>query len=180
MNVSGRSLVYLLVAVTVSVVVFLAVRRTKPVPMNVLMQDEPSALESGNPTTLARVAEPVTVAPAAAALPITDAGSESLADETALMAQIRDLGSKDPLLALTLAREGERRFPGSSEAAERNWVIVKSLDSLSRFEEARAEAQIMLGKYRGTRWAEDVYRHVLLNPPNHPAERGHGKTLELE
>ena len=56
------------------------------------------------------------------------------------------------------------RDPDGSDAAERYWVIVKSLAVEGRFEDAQREAAIMVPKYRGTRWADDVERHVLAHP----------------
>ena len=95
------------------------------------------------------------------------------------MTRLRDLGATDPALTLELARQGERQFANSADAAERSWMIVKALMELGRADEARAEARVMVEKYRGTSWAEDVYRHMLVSPSPDPAERGHGKTNEL-
>jgi hypothetical protein len=52
-----------------------------------------------------------------------------------------------------LAREANDSFPNSQDAAERAWIIVKSLDNLKRFHEGQAEARIMVERYRGTSWA---------------------------
>jgi hypothetical protein len=95
------------------------------------------------------------------------------------MAKLRDLGASDPSLTLQLARKGERQFSDSADAAERSWMIVKALMELGRADEARAEARAMVEKYRGTSWAADVYRHMLLNPSPDPSERGYGKANEL-
>src|SRR5947209_6680573 len=64
--------------------------------------------------------------------------------EAALMATLRDLGASDPARALELAREGERRFPNSADAAERGWTICKSLAALGRSAEAQDEARRMV------------------------------------
>jgi hypothetical protein len=79
-----------------------------------------------------------------------------------------------------LAREGIERFKDSACAAERSWFIVKSLSDLDRHDEAQLEGRALVEKYRETPWAEDVYRHLFVNPPTHPAERGYAKTLELD
>jgi hypothetical protein len=96
------------------------------------------------------------------------------------MSTLRDLRGSDPERTLALARDGNRRFPDSPDVAERSWVIVKSLSDLGRHDEARAEGRVLLERFRDTRWAEDVYRHLFVNPPTHPFERGYGKDLELE
>jgi hypothetical protein len=101
-------------------------------------------------------------------------------DEPALMATLRDLRGSNPELTLRLAREGNQRFKASAETGERSWFIVKSLSDLGRHDEARVEGRALVDKYWGTRWAEDVYRHLFVNPPTHPFERGYGQALEVE
>jgi len=96
------------------------------------------------------------------------------------MERLHQLGPSDPSASLELAREGNRRFPSSPDAPERASIIVRSLSSLGRHPEARIEALEMERRYPDTEWTRDVHRHMFLNPPDHPAERGHGKTLELE
>ena len=101
-------------------------------------------------------------------------------DEPALMATLRELRGSDPELTLRLAREGNRRFKASAETGERSWFIVKSLSDLGRHDEARVEGRALVDQYRGTRWAEDVYRHLFVNPPTHPFEGGYGQALEVQ
>ena len=96
------------------------------------------------------------------------------------METLRELRSSDPSLTLQLAREGNRRFKGSADAAERSWFIVKALSDLSRHDEARLEGRALVDEDRESRWAEDVYRHLFVNPPTHPFERGYGKKLESD
>ncbi len=96
------------------------------------------------------------------------------------MSKLRDLRGSNPTLTLELARAGNQRFPDSPDVAERSWFIVKSLSDLGRHEEARVEGRTLVERYRDTRWGEDVYRHLFVNPPTHPSERGYGKELELE
>ena len=103
-----------------------------------------------------------------------------LLDEAALMDTLRELGTTDPNLTLQLAREGNQRFKESAGVAERSWFVVKALSDLGRHDEARLEGRALVDHYRETRWAEDVYRHLFVNPPTHPFERGYGKKLELD
>jgi hypothetical protein len=101
-------------------------------------------------------------------------------NEASLMAELRELGATDPERSLKLARDGRAQFKESADAPERSWFVVKSLMNLGRIDEARAEARTMLEKYRNTSWADDVHRHLFVNPPTHPLERGYGKKNELD
>jgi hypothetical protein len=129
---------------------------------------------------------PETPAPTAAAQPPPapptpdKTAPAPLRSEAALMAQLRDLSGSDPAQSLRLAREGNRRFKGSPDEPERWWYVVRSLMNLSRPDEARGEARTLIDKYPTSDWAQDVHRHLFVNPPTHPLERGYGKTLELE
>jgi len=119
------------------------------------------------------------------ALPAVDAPAPMvraapLLDEVALMNRLRELNGSDPNRTLRLAREGNRRFEGSGDAAERAWFIVKALSDLGHHDEARLEGRVLVDKYGATSWAEDVHRHLFVNPPTHPLERGYGKDLELD
>ena len=96
------------------------------------------------------------------------------------MARLRELRGSDPELTLKLSREAQARFENSPDAAEQSWFVVKSLTDLGRHDEARIEGRKLVKDYPGTRWAEDTYRHLFVNPATHPAERGYGKNLDLE
>ena len=100
--------------------------------------------------------------------------------ESALMSAIRDLGASDPARALELARDGNRRFPKSADAAERSWTICKSLAALGRFRDAQVEARLLVHQYPDTTWAGDVTRHLLTQPLEDPSQRGYGKSSELD
>ncbi|MDP9149645.1 MAG: hypothetical protein M3O36_06865 [Myxococcota bacterium] len=95
----------------------------------------------------------------AAALP-----QAPLLDEAQLMKRLRIVEDGNPALALVLAREGNRRFPGSSDAAERAAVIVKSLALQGHLSEARGEAETMVNQYLGTPWALEVEEHTGAHP----------------
>ncbi len=95
-------------------------------------------------------------------------------DEVALMAKLRDLGPiANPELSLKLAREGDEKFPASPDAAERGWFIVRALMEMRRTDDAIAESRIMVEKYRGASFANDVERHMLSHPMTHPSEVGY-------
>ena len=67
-------------------------------------------------------------------------------------------------MSLQLAREAVARFPDSPNAPEFEWNVIKALTNLERFREAQDEARIMVRKYPGTSWTNDIQRHVLSNP----------------
>ena len=85
--------------------------------------------------------------PVMAARPSPAAAPAPAFTESALMAAIRDLGASDPARALELARDGNRRFPKSADAAERSWTICKSLAALGRFHDAQVEARLLVHQY---------------------------------
>ena len=164
-------------AATLSAVTVLARRhqgdaRAAPEPERGAAPDrEPSAL----PATplpvnapLAKVTTPPPGAassarPARAGTPPLDGGGRP-GEEAVLMERLRGLESSDPPLTLSLAREGNARFPNSPDAPERAWMVVRSLVNMQRFSEAHDEAQTMVNRYPGTSWSQDVQRHLLSNP----------------
>ena len=86
------------------------------------------------------------------------------------MSELRELGDSAPEYSLALAREGNARFATSPEAAERAWYVCKSLVNLQDFHAARDEAQAMVQRYANTSWANDVARHLLVNPLDLPSQ----------
>jgi TolA-binding protein len=139
-------------------------------------ETEPPAASTPAPV---RAPEPVPAAqPVMAKGPPPAAGPA--ATESELMAAIRNLGASDPARALELARDGNRRFPKSADAAERSWTICKSLAALGRSSEAQVEARLLVHQYPDTTWANDVTRHLLTQPLADPAQRGYGKSSELD
>ncbi|MGA2449841.1 MAG: hypothetical protein ABTD50_14265 [Polyangiaceae bacterium] len=111
---------------------------------------------------------PTPTAPPVDAISISTASADAapgLQSERQIMAQLHGLAQTNPEASLQLAREGNARFPDSPDAPERGWIVVKALTNMRRFDEARDEAKIMVARYRGTSWATDVERHVLVHPP---------------
>jgi hypothetical protein len=96
------------------------------------------------------------------------------------METLRALSGTNPALSLSLARRGNQDFKDGPEEPERRWFVVRALMDLGRRDEARAEARQLIDKYPTSEWAQDVHRHLFVNPPTDPSERGYGKTLELE
>jgi hypothetical protein len=130
-----------------------AVGRSEPAP--------PSAFQS-----IATLAPHDSKGPGTDLAPPRKTGFESLVyvDEGSLMTQLRSVEESDSVLALELAREGNRRFPESSAAAERAAIIVKSLAREGKLSEARGEAEVMVNRYAGTSWAALVEQHTGAHP----------------
>ena len=101
---------------------------------------------------------------------------EAVPVEALLMASARELVVSDPARAIEVAREGNRHFPDSADAAERAWIVVKALANLRRFHEARDEAKAMVQKYPGNSWTMDAQRHLLVNPLDLPSREEQQKS----
>jgi hypothetical protein len=179
-----KSSIFVVVSVAAVLAAFAAffVFRSSAPPVEARSTSEPpgAAQTSAERESAARLPSPSPSARAALSAPTTTARDELLLDEPALMATLRELRGSDPQLTLQLARDGNLRFKDSAGAAERYWFIVKSLSDLGRHDEARIAGRTLVDEYRETRWAEDVYRHLFVNPPTHPFERGYGKALESD
>jgi hypothetical protein len=139
--------------------------------------------EPDGPQHAAAPAPPVPAAPSAephstpAAEPyqtvsvaVTPPSAPKALDEPAIMSTLRELGDSQPQRSLELARDGNARFPGSPDAAERAWYVCKSLVNLENFRDARDEARRMVAAFPNTPWALDVQRHLLTNPLDLPGD----------
>jgi len=88
-----------------------------------------------------------------------------LLSESDLIERLRKAQDTDEyVLSYDLAREGLRRFPDSADAPEMAAMVVKSLARQGKVSEARAEAEVMVNKYVGTKWAREVERHTGAHP----------------
>jgi hypothetical protein len=168
-----------IVAVLLAFVAFFAFRHASPQARasssSKAFAPAPSAVPAAAAPPAAPAHPPPTPVP-----PAPTPRDAPLLQEAALMDSLRELGGSDPGRSLRLAREGNRRFKASADAAERAWFAVKALSDLGHHDEARLEGRALVAKYAGTRWADDAYRHLFVNPPTHPLERGYGKTLESD
>lgn len=131
-----------------------------------------SALVSVAQTSPEREQPPLPRLPAVlpASLSVAPVQAVALPDEASLMSTLRALGDSDPQRSLQLVSAAERRFPASPDAAERSWYVCKSLVNLERFYDAREAARRMVNEYPGTSWANDVARHLLVNPLGPPGD----------
>ncbi|HZL18999.1 MAG TPA: hypothetical protein VFG23_14765 [Polyangia bacterium] len=97
-------------------------------------------------------------------LQLTAKDLAAMVNEAALMVRLHQLAETNPPLSLRLAREGNARFPHTSDAPERAFIVVKSLVDMARFKEAQDEARKMLKDYPNDPHTLDVERHLLSNP----------------
>jgi hypothetical protein len=82
----------------------------------------------------------------------------ALLEEAALMTELRGAKDSDLELSLSLARDGNRRFPESVDAPERASIIVHALSTLGRTSESRGEAEEMVNRYPDSDWVREVER----------------------
>ncbi len=129
--------------------------RPQPIAIQGAPQPTPPALPTA--PTLSAPTPSAGLAPVEAAV--------AAPSESQIMAKLHELGETNPEASLALARQGNAQFPDSPDAPERGWIVVKALTNMRRFDDAHAEAESMVRQYRGTSWANDVERHVLVVPP---------------
>jgi hypothetical protein len=76
--------------------------------------------------------------------------------ETLLMARLREAAKSDSALAITLAEDGNRRFPDSAAAPERESILIHALANAERRSEARGRAEYMVNHYPDSDWVREV------------------------
>jgi len=152
---SVRRIANLLVLLCLGTAIFwFAVRKTDKRPPDRGASDETpvvvSALSKTTPVSDANPS-PTPVKPAET-LPESNVPS----NETQLMAQLRRVKESNPELAIQLARDGNRRFPNSTDAPERTSILIHALSSQNRPSEARGEAEDMVNRYPDSAWVHEV------------------------
>lgn len=109
------------------------------------------------------IAEAASTPRAAVTTPLTasvsaPAPASAAFDETELMRELRSARGNDPALAVALAREGNRRFPGSANAPERASILIHALSDQGLQSEARGEAEDMVNRYPDSHWVQEIER----------------------
>jgi hypothetical protein len=84
-------------------------------------------------------------------------------DELRLLARARRALADDPRLALSLAREHERRFPGGAMDQEREVIAVTALADLGEEAEARQRAERFAREHAGSAYLERI-RAIVAEP----------------
>jgi hypothetical protein len=99
---------------------------------------------------------PPPAAPSPPQRPTVTARDLAALDEARLMARLRTAAQSDPPLAITLARDGNRRFPDSADAPERSSILVHALAATGQSNQARGEAEAMVNHYPDSHWVREV------------------------
>ncbi|HVT10595.1 MAG TPA: hypothetical protein VHO67_24210 [Polyangia bacterium] len=117
------------------------------------------------PPQSAAAAEPGPAAPPPAPTPPSPPKPPALSehdlaqlDEARLMTRLRTVAQSDPALAITLAREGNRRFPHGADVAERTSILIHALSATGQPMEARGEAERMVNDLPDSAWVREVER----------------------
>jgi hypothetical protein len=145
----SRVTALLAVALTVGAVLWWrAGERVTPAAANV------AALPDPPPAPAPAQAAPPAPAPLAM-VPARQEPSKKM-DEKLLMARLREVAKTDSAKAISLAEEGNRRFPDSADAPERESILIHALANAERRSEARGRAEYMVNHYPDSDWVRDV------------------------
>jgi hypothetical protein len=117
----------------------------------------PETSASADPPSWVMPASPPDPAPQSTLRPAPSSPPAPLAgDEATLMTRLRSAADADPALAIDLAREGDKRFPGSADAPERSSILIHALARQGRASEARGEAEAVVNEYPDSVWVREI------------------------
>ncbi len=77
-------------------------------------------------------------------------------NEKVLMARLREVAKTDSAAAITLAEDGNRRFPDTTDAPERESILIHALANAERRNEARGRAEFMVNHYPDSDWVRQI------------------------
>lgn len=161
-----------------SATAYLAFWLTRGGPASPRGQGQSRELRAAGELPAPSSAPPEVSVPLPAPTPVVQAeGEVERFDEATLMTDLRQLRVSAPERALARAVEANAAHPDSPGAAERAWIIVRSLEELRRFHEARESALAMRERYPGASWTSDVERHVLIHPLDYPSREAQQAAL---
>lgn len=170
MTLSKAEAGLVVVAVASAIAGFAVWHSKSPASPHATTDDGETRAASGSQQSAPVAAAPVPPTPRAPPpLPSRRRDEPAPITEAQLMATLREMGGTSPQRSIELAREGQRRFPNSAGAAERDFVVVQSLVNQKRFHEARDEARAMVSKYPDNQFALDAQRHLLVYPLDQPS-----------
>ena len=72
------------------------------------------------------------------------------------MRALRSARDNDAVLAVELAREGNRRFPNSADAPERTSILIHALAAQGLGSEARGAAEEMVNQSPDSPWVREI------------------------
>ena len=92
-------------------------------------------------------------------------------NEAVLMARLRELAATDSVRAIEMARAGNKKFPDSPDAPERESILIHALVTENQLSDARAEAEYMVNHYPDSTWVRQIegftgahrHRNIRLN-----------------
>ena len=96
--------------------------------------------------------------PAPATKPAPSSAPSAPFSEVQLMARLRSIKDSNAAAAMELARDGNRRFPDSTDAPERASILIHALASQGASSEARGEAEQMVNHYPDSEWVREIER----------------------
>ena len=99
--------------------------------------------------------------------------AESLDSEEDLVERLRDEVDRNPAQAVELAKEGERRHPGSRSADEREFLRMRALVHLGEISAAREAAARFFDRYPNSPFAPRVSRLTGRRPRPRPPKLPH-------
>ncbi len=142
----------LVLVVALGILVAVALRwRAAPAPHKVAPETtEPPQDEPAEPPSAVPSVERARAAPPSSSV------IETQPNEGALMQRLRSVKLSEPALAVELAREGNRRFPETTDAPERASILIHALAQLERSAEARGEAEQMVNHYPDSEWVREI------------------------
>jgi hypothetical protein len=122
-----------------------------------LTPSAPEVVTPPPPSSASAIAPAAPPAPAPTPHPATSTRPEaSTMTEKALMTRLREVAKTDSARAIKLAEEGNRRFPDSADAPERESILIHVLANAERRSEARGRAEYMVNHYPDSDWVREV------------------------
>ena len=77
-------------------------------------------------------------------------------NEAVLMARLREVAQTDSAQTIELARAGNKKFPDSPDAPERESILIHALVTQNQLSDARAEAEYMVNHYPDSSWVRQI------------------------
>jgi hypothetical protein len=143
-----------------------AAARMQTAPPSAPAQPPAPAPPPPGPTAAAQNAPPPAPTPSVSA-----EAAVARMNEAVLMARLRELAATDSAQAIELARAGNKKFPDSPDAPERESILIHALVTQNQLSDARAEAEYMVNHYPDSTWVRQIegftgahrHRNIRLN-----------------
>ena len=143
-----------------------AASRQAPAPQSGPAPPAPSPAPAPGPAAAAQNAPPPTDGPSPAA-----EATVARMNEAVLMARLREVARTDSAQTIELARAGNKKFPDSPDAPERESILIHALVTQNQLSEARGEAEYMVNHYPDSSWVRGIegftgahrHRNIRLN-----------------